>query len=253
MYRMNAAQLLAATLTAGVRSWRAGQLSIDEARALLTASTARLLGAGHEHVVVDGGASTARPLAQVLPTFAPLTPDEVVLALPVPGDPAGLPGPAVFQAAALAAGHGVVAGQLGLVVEPAPGRMVTWRAWPHADAPRLAHLTVADAEFDLVRELEHGTEQLAQWGGAQLTPEIHDALLELRSGSRDLALPAGYDARTRRVAARAISVGRLVDLADTAPAGAAAASDIATRSQLLRRLGDAARIALMAAVNAPLR
>ena len=57
------------------------------------------------------------PLRDALPALAKLSPDEIRLVLPAPGDPRGLPGPGDFAGAALLAGEAVVAGGLGLIPE----------------------------------------------------------------------------------------------------------------------------------------
>ncbi|KAB1118459.1 hypothetical protein F6X68_33100, partial [Micromonospora sp. AMSO12t] len=96
----------AATLTprrssrfvAWVRAWRAGLVPFDE--------LADAIAGDEEHLVADApGTWTDVPLPQALPTLAKLSPDEIRLVLPAPGDPRGLPGPGDFAGAALVAGE----------------------------------------------------------------------------------------------------------------------------------------------------
>src|SRR5215472_15902793 len=108
----------ARTLTAGTRrsvrfvawarAWRAGTVSYDD--------VADETEAGEEHLVSDApGTWTDIPLRQAIGNLSKLPPDAIRLVLPVPGDPRGLPGPGLFTGAALDAGEGVIAGELGLV------------------------------------------------------------------------------------------------------------------------------------------
>lgn len=85
-----------------VRAWRAGLVPYDE--------LADQIAGDEEHLVADApGAWTDLPLRDALSCFAKLSPDEIRLALPAPGDPRGLPGPGEFTGAALLAGEAVVA------------------------------------------------------------------------------------------------------------------------------------------------
>ncbi len=82
---------------AWVRAWRAGLVPFDE--------VADAVAGTEEHLVADApGTWTDVPLREALPTLAKLSPDEIRLVLPAPGDPRGLPGPGDFAGAALLAG-----------------------------------------------------------------------------------------------------------------------------------------------------
>ena len=95
---------------AWVRAWRAGLVPYDD--------LADEIAGDEEHLVADApGAWTDLPLRDALAMFAKLSPDEIRLVLPVPGDPRGLPGPGPFSSAALLAGEAVVARGLGVIPE----------------------------------------------------------------------------------------------------------------------------------------
>jgi hypothetical protein len=258
-----------ATLAAWARAWRAGFVSYDEVLDAVRGDDA-------EHLV-DGVPPAVGPasLADGLAAFSRLGPDEIWLVLPSPGDPRGLPGPGPFGDAALAAGEGVLCGQLGLVPEVTvhtsgsgdTWRTVVWRAAPPVrpgpldparpdplTLARRAAPTVAEAEHDLLMALREATDVLARLDVARWRPELAGALTGLRRDADEPDLPPGYDARCGRLLGRARTVARILELAaGDAPGGAVTAHEAAERDIALRPLATAARRAHAAAVNAPLR
>ena len=95
---------------AWVRAWRAGLVPYDE--------LGEEIAGEEEHLVADApGTWTDVPLREALAVLSKLTPDQISLVLPAPGDPRGLPGPGPFSSAALVAGEAVVAGTIGLIPE----------------------------------------------------------------------------------------------------------------------------------------
>ncbi len=241
-----------------VRSWRAGLAPYDEVAAEIAGD--------EEHLVADAPQQwTEVPLGDVLPTFAKLHPDEVRLVLPVPGDPRGLPAPGPFSGAALVAEEGVVAGGYGLVPEVRQHtsgsgdtfETVAWRMYPLAEAgagrvPGLEPGT-AEAEGDLNAALASATAQLTRLDVAQWRPELGGALAALRRPDFAGDLPPGYDARARRLYARASVLDQVLALAgQAAPGGAITGYEAAQRDEALRPLVTACRRALVAACNAPL-
>jgi hypothetical protein len=241
-----------------VRSWRAGLAPYDEVAAEIAGD--------EEHLVADAPQQwTEVPLGDVLPTFAKLHPDEVRLVLPVPGDPRGLPGPGPFSGAALVAEEGVVAGGYGLVPEvrrhtSGSGdtfETVAWRMYPLTEpgAGRTAGLEPgpAEAEGDLNAALASATAQLTRLDVAQWRPELGGALAALRRPEFAGDLPPGYDARARRLYARASVLDQVLALAgQAAPGGAINGHEAAQRDEALRPLMTACRRALVAACNAPM-
>ncbi|WP_328345105.1 hypothetical protein [Micromonospora sp. NBC_00421] len=243
---------------AWVRAWRAGLVPFDE----VTESVA----GDEEHLVADApGTWRDVPLREALPALAKLSPDEIRLVLPAPGDPRGLPGPGDFAGAALLAGEAVVAGGLGLIPEVRSHtsgsgmtwETVLWRVYPlPADAPR-ASLTApgaAEAEAELATALAESTAALTRLDVAQWRPELAGALAALRRPDGATDLPPGFDPRSRRLFARAAVVDRVLALAgESAPGGAVNNHEAQQRDAALRPLTTACRQALVAACNAPLR
>jgi hypothetical protein len=252
----------AATLTARrstrfvtwVRSWRAGLVPYDEAAAEIADD--------EEHLAADApGTWTEVPLREVLPLFAKLHPDEIRVVLPVPGDPRGLPGPGEFSGAALLAQEAVTGGGYGLVPEVRQHtsgsgdvfETVLWRVYPLPDGPHDPGPGTAEAEGDLNAALAEATAQLAQLDVAQWRPELAGALAALRKPDFVGDLPPGYDARARRLYARATVLdGVLVLAGQSAPGGAVTGFEARRRDEALRPLTTACRRALAAACNAPL-
>ncbi|HYN95822.1 MAG TPA: hypothetical protein VES42_18410 [Pilimelia sp.] len=253
----------AATLTARrstrfvawVRAWRAGLAPFDE--------IADEIAGDEEHLVADApGAWTDVPLSDALPALSRLHPDDIRLVLPAPGDPRGLPGPGPFAGAALLAGEGVLAGELGFVPElrtHTSGSGDTFstvlrQVHPLAPAPpRHGEPGTAEAEADLAVALAEATAQLTRLDVAQWRPELAGALAALRRPGNGTDLPPGFDPRARRLYARASVLDQVLALAETAaPGGAINGYEAQQRDAALRPLTTACRRALVAACNAPL-
>lgn len=184
------------------------------------------------------------------------------IALPAPGHPLGLSGPADFNARALAAGEAVIAvggPALGLVpdvTEAGPRgdvhvevewRCLEVRQGPPADVPSLG-----EAERELAEALRDTTEALTRLDVAGAGPVAQAALEAYRARAergRELLAP-GYPPRAVRVLALAQRVGALVAIASDGHGGAVSASEIAMRAELLRPVERTARRAQVAAYNA---
>jgi hypothetical protein len=247
---------------AWVRAWRAGLVPYDEVAGEITGD--------EEHMIVDvPGTWTEVPLGEVLSTFARLHPDQIRLVLPVPGDPRGLPGPGAFAGAALVAQECVVAGELGLVPEVRTHTSgsgdtfctVLWRVYPlsapAATVPSVGRGPIdprpAEAEAELSAALADATAALTRLDVAQWRPELAGALAALRRPDFAGDLPPGYDARARRLFARASMLDQVMELAaQAAPGGAINGHEAQRRDAALRPLLSACRRALVAACNAPL-
>jgi hypothetical protein len=166
------------------------------------------------------------------------------LALPEPGDPVGIGGPADFSTAALDAGEAVVAGEVGLVPRRV-GAAVEWTAY--AASPR--QLTdVGEADRGLRRALQDAISMLADLDVAHWRPEAADALMNLHHPPR-LEPPPGTPPRCVDLAGRALQAQAIVDLALEEDGGAVSASEVAARRAALQPLGAAARRALVAACS----
>jgi hypothetical protein len=240
---------------AWVRAWRAGLVPYDE--------LADHIAGDEEHLVADApGTWTDVPLGVGVSTLSRLHPDEIRLVLPVPGDPRGLPGPGPFTGAALLAGEGVVAGDLGVVPEVRSHtsgsgdefETVLWRFFPGQAIGRgFGEPGAAEAEAELSVALAEATARLAALDVAQWRPELAGALAALRRPGNGTDLPPGFDPRARRLYARASVLDQVLALAETAaPGGAVNAYEAQQRDAALRPLTTACRRALVAACNSPL-
>jgi hypothetical protein len=183
----------------------------------------------------------------------------LLLVLPVPGDPSGLPGPPTFNTRALDAGQAVltIGGRpQGLVpgVDPVdpdgpPDTVVRWHAEPVQARAGYDLPSLAEAERELTDTLREVTVALAELDLARWRPQLAEALSEIRSGSGAPGLAPGYPGRAHRVLASAQRLAAIADLVRTDPAGAAATGSTASRDALLRPLATAARRATVAAFN----
>ena len=248
---------LSTRLAPWLRAWRAGRVPYDD--------VAPAVAGDDEHFCRDlPGSWRDVPLGEGLAALAALRPEQIRLVLPAPGDPRGLPGPGEFTSAALLAGEGVIAGQLGFVPAADQHRSgsgdvwhtIVWRVWSLPEAPLADPGTPGpgEAEADLSTALITATEQLVSLDVARWRPELAQALTSLRRHGVAADLPPGYDPRSRRLYARAAVLDQVLALAAQDPVGGAVtAHEAQERMQALRPLGAACRHALMAACNAPLK
>ena len=240
---------------AWVRAWRAGLVPFDE--------LADEIADGEEQLVADApGTWTDVPLAQALPIFAKLHPDEIRLVLPAPGDPRGLPGPSDLTGAALLAGEAVMTPAFGVVPEVrrhtsgsgVEFATVLWRVHPAPEHRAVFQMGAAEAEAELTAALAEATTQLTKLDVAHWKPELAGALQALRRPDSTATLPPGFDPRSRRLFARASILDQVLALAETnAPGGAVNGYEAQARDAALRPLTAACRQALVAACNSPLR
>jgi hypothetical protein len=168
------------------------------------------------------------------------------LALPAPGDPVGLAGPAAFNTAALEAGEAVLLPGTGHGLVPrVDARTVLWRALP-ADAAPL--LDPAESGPALRRTLLDVGNRLVDLDVASWQPEIPDLLTNLRHRD-DLPLPRGLDPRRVDAVERAVLCLDVVGLATVDEGGAVSSYEVQQRRAALAELDRAARRALVAACS----
>jgi hypothetical protein len=168
----------------------------------------------------------------------------VSLALPAPGDPLGLGGPATFNLAALEAGEAVVAGGVGLVPEE-DARTIIWRAHPVGPVPWVDERETAS---ELRLALADVTRRLVDLDVAAWQPEIPDLLLNLRHRP-PLPFPPGFDPRRVETSERAVLCLDIVALARSGEGGAVTSYEMQRRHQALGDLDRAARRALVGACS----
>lgn len=166
------------------------------------------------------------------------------LALPAPGDPVGLGGPAEFNLAAIEAGEAVVVGSVGLVPE-LDARTVLWRAFDVAPVP---YVDERETGIELRTALVEVTSRLVQLDVAAWQPEIPDLLMNLRRRPR-LPLPPGLAPRQVETIERALLCLEIVRLAVDVDGGTVTSYELTQRRDALADLGRAARRALVGACS----
>lgn len=224
-----------------------GSTSLDDALDAITGDDA-----AHHIVGLDEGSATATPLALglgPLRTAVLERADHVALSLPAAGDPAGLAGPADFNADAVEAGAAVLLGgaDLGLV----PQRVGAGVFWQVRQAGAPAPPDLGEADRGLRAVLREVADTLAALDVAHWNPDVADALLNLRRAGGP-HLPPGMDPKSVAVATTASRCRSIVDLALRTESTAVTGRDADTRTASLRPLDRAARRALAAACSAPL-
>jgi hypothetical protein len=219
-----------AVLCAWLDAVRAGVAGPDDLEAAVLRDDPR-------HVVVGIGSGTLE--LHELPGQAT---GPVSLALPAPGDPLGLGGPAPFNLAAMEAGEAVVVGAVGLVPVLA-ARTVVWTAYPADPVPWVDERETAVALRTTLAEVTH---RLVDLDVASWQPDIPDLLMNLRH-RRPLPLPPGYDARRVETTERAVVCLEILDLARQDDGGAVSSYEMDQRRAALADLDRAARRALVGA------
>lgn len=220
-------------LVAWGNAWLAGHVGLDEA-------------ADRFESVAGPAVVGEVPLRAYLAALRADGLHELRLALPAPGDPLGLSGPASFNSAAVDAGEAVIAvlaeRRLGLVPSSdlrgssyAGVRLSVHEAGPvRHDLPSLA-----EAEQELAAVMRAATEALASVEGpAQGRPE------RLPGGQ---GLAPGYPSRAHRVTALAQRLAAVLRMADERGLTSA---QLAASGAALRELDRAVRRAVVAAHHA---
>ncbi|MEV4074624.1 hypothetical protein ACGFJC_20840 [Nonomuraea fuscirosea] len=221
------------SLVAWGNAWLSGHVGLDEAA---------------DHVEAAGGPVVAGdvPLRKYLANLRGGGLREVRLALPAPGDPLGLSGPAAFNSAAVDAGQAAIAvlGDRNLGLVPVPdlrgSSYVGVRLEIHDAGPVRHDLpTLSEAERELSDAIRAATEALTSVDGpAQDRPERTP-----RGGE----LAPGYPGRAHRVSALATRLAAVLRLADER---GLTSGQVAARATALRELDLAVRRALVAAHHA---
>lgn len=170
------------------------------------------------------------------------------LALPAPGDPYGLAGPAAFTAAATDVGEALVVDGLGVGLVPeVVGSGVFWHPYEANPAPHTAGL--GEASRELRTELARTADELLDLDVARWQPEVREALSGIRDSADPLLAP-GYAPRAEELAATARRCLAIAELATATESGAVTAWEADARGTHLRHLARTARHALVAACNA---
>jgi hypothetical protein len=203
-----------------------------------------------DQVSVDFAGLEGEPLspALLLGALRSLGVKQASVALPVPGDPTGLGGPAGFNADAHDAGEAVLCHGPDLGLLPTTSRRTTrWTATTAHAPPYVADVLTADRELrDAVRIAAN---DLATLDVATWNPDVVDGLLNLRSPASFSGLTTFASATAAQTAASAVRCRMIVALAKADEGDALSARQAASRRQLLASLDRAARAAIVAACS----
>jgi hypothetical protein len=230
-----------ARLAVWFTAWLSGAASLDDARdAIVAGDTA------HDVAGLPGSDDVV-PLILALGRLHSTGTTGAGIALPVPGDPLGLAGPADFNTDALQVGEAVVCdgADIGLVPHRA-GSGVVWRC--HQAASRRQVPDPSEADTSLRRAVLEAANTLATLDVARWRPEVADELTSLRR-TADLDLPPGMAPRAVKVVSLATRCRTIVDLALEDEGGAVSASEADLRRAALSPLDHAARRGLVAACS----
>ena len=187
--------------------------------------------------------------------------------LPAPGDPLGLPGPGPFTQAALLAGEGVLAVRedgTGTGLVPAltshgselDGTVTTvlWSSYPVEVSGPEPGPYLHEAEHDLRLGLVEAARALVELDVARWSPDVADALRDLRRDARhgldDDELPGSWPTRARQVLVQTRQLSAVVALASRDTGGAVDSREAEARDRVLRDLARVVRRARVAAYNA---
>ena len=187
--------------------------------------------------------------------------------LPAPGDPLGLPGPGPFTQSALVAGEGVLAlrpdgSGTGLVPSldshgtalDGTVTTVTWHAYTVEVSGPDQGPFLHEAEHDLRRGIAEATSALVELDVARWSPDLGDALDDLRRATRrgvdEDELPGSWPPRARQVLTQARHIAGVLSLVANDVGGAVDAREAEARDRIMRDLARVVRRARVAAYNA---
>ena len=232
---------LSARFAVWFTAWLAGAASTDDTREAIVGPDA-----AHDVAGLSGEVEP-QPLVLALGRLRTRGASGAGVALPVPGDPLGLAGPAPFNVEVLEAGEGVVLDgtDLGLVPHRA-GSGVVWTC--HAAVSHRQLPDPAEADTGLRQELLRTASALADLDVARWRPEVADELMALRR-TADLRLPRSMAPGAVRLASTAARCGTIVELALRDDGGSVTVAEARARREALVPLDRAARRALVAACS----
>jgi hypothetical protein len=220
-------------------AWLSGEVSLDETRDALVGEDA-----AHD---VTGLPSGTVPLILGLGELRGLGATGAGLALPAPGDPLGLGGPAAFNTLVLEEGEAVILRDVELGLLPSrAGAGVVWRCHPASSVRQVPDPSEADTM--LRQALVRAADALAGLDVARWRPEVADELIALRQPA-ELDVPHGTSPRAQRMLGLAVRCRRIVDLALADDGGAVSSHEISRRREALLPLDQAARRAMVAACS----
>lgn len=237
-------------LVAWGNAWLAGHCGIDEVVDALERE--------HGPQVVTGlpGRPDDAPLRVALGELRAAGLTAFRLALPIPGDPLGLTGPAAFNEAAVDSGEAALVQRPDAPVGLVPGADdrgssyagTVWTAYETTPtAPQTPSL--AEAEQALALTLRSTADFLLELDVAASGPAADAALAGLREEGSGTSLAPGYPPRAHRVAAQAARLAAVSRFGLADDGGAISSYEADARRTALRDLERAVRRARVAAHN----
>ncbi|MEU6701614.1 hypothetical protein [Pseudonocardia sp. NPDC046786] len=179
------------------------------------------------------------------------------LVLAAPGDVRGLPGPGGFSREATTTGEGVLFTDAGFGVVPSPiaDGVVRWTVYAVPDSgPVPEYVALNEAERELRGQVRNAAAAIADLGVARHRPGVREEIAaSLRRRPRAL-WPDGMPPQALRVLQQADEVDAILSAAaGDDPGGALSASAAVARSDALRPIATAVRVARRAAVGEAVR
>jgi hypothetical protein len=185
------------------------------------------------------------------------SPGPARLVLTAPGDVRGLPGPGQFSRAAIGAGEGLLFVELGYGLVPTAlgDGLMRWTVHSVLEpAPPDEPTSLGEAEYGLRDQVRQSASTLTSLGVARHRPGVRQEIeTALRARPRSL-WPDGMPGQSLRVLQHADEVEAILAAASVDdPGGALSATEARARTEALRPLSTAVRVARRAAVAEAVR
>jgi hypothetical protein len=252
---------VSATMTVWVSAWLVGAAAPDDVLDALEPW-------GEAHDVLAADDATARGIGLPGPTDRPTSITFLLaalrkvrgataqgparLVLTAPGDVRGLPGPGLFSRAVIEADEGLLFADIGYGLVPTPmgGGLLRWTVHSVLEAvPPEEHVALGEAEFALRDQVRQSTSTLTALGVARHRPGVRQEIeATLRSRPRRL-WPDGMPGHSLRVLQHADEVEAILAAASVDDGAALTATAAQARTDALRPLATAIRVARRAAVT----
>jgi hypothetical protein len=220
----------------------------------------------HEVVADDDGTATAldlparderaTQLAGLLAALRKAGATTGRLVVPVPGDVRGLGGSGPLAREAVRVGQAIVMAEasVGIVPETVADNVIRWTVFDLPATPRAEHTPVGEADYRLSAAMREAAGTLASLGLASNRPDVRQEISDRAAATAKARWPAGMPQRALRVLQRAGEVAAILEVAaEDDPGGALSSSAALRRSEVLRPLADAVRVARCAAIDDAVR
>jgi hypothetical protein len=220
----------------------------------------------HEVVADDDGTATALELparderagqiAGLLAALRKAGATTARLVIPVPGDVRGLGGSTRLASEALRVGQAVVLADagIGIVPEAVADGVIRWTVFDLPATRPAEHTPLNEADHNLSTAMREAAGTLASLDLASSRPGVRLEIKERAAASARARWPIGMPQKALRVLQRASEVSAILEVAaEDDPGGALSSSAALRRSEALRPLADAVRLARCAAIDEAVR